>query len=168
MPDSARHALRSAAEWGVHGAVAYCAWITLTQRAVASELLVGAVVAVLAAVASHVVWSRNGATFWGAGRIVLSGWQVIRYAATGTFEILGVLFRHLAGRRAPSLLLSVRFEPGGPDALAQARRALAVAYTSMTPNFIVLGLDRQRHLLWYHQVKRGEIPEMTRRMGARP
>ncbi len=168
MSDPAPNARRRAAEWGVHVAVAYAAWLAFTQRLAASELGVGALVAVLAAVASYLVWSRNGATFWGAGKFLLTGWQVARYAVTGTFEILGVLVRRLAGRRAPSLLLSVRFEPGGRDALAQTRRALAVAYTTMTPNFIVLGVDRQRGLLWYHQVKRSDIPAMTRRMGARP
>lgn len=168
MPETAPNAPRRAAEWGVHVAVGCLAWLALTQRWAGTELGVGAAVAVLAAVASHVVWSRNGATFWGAGALLLPGWQVARYAVTGTVEILGVLIRRLGGRRAASLLLSVRFDAGGDDALAQTRRALAVAYTSMTPNFIVLGIDRKRGLLWYHQVKRGEIPDMTRRLGARP
>lgn len=168
MPEPRPHVRRPAAEWIAHLAVAYAAWLAFTQRGAPTELAAGAAVAVLAAVASQVVWSRNGATFWGAERLLLAGWQVAWYAVTGTSEILGVLFRQLAGRRAPSLLLAVRFDAQGGEAHAQARRALAVAYTSMTPNFIVLGVDRRRGLLWYHQVKRGEIPAMTRLMGARP
>jgi hypothetical protein len=168
MPEAATHPHRRAAEWSLHVAVAYAVWLALTQRGAPSELGVGAAVAALAALASHVVWSRNGATFWGAGRLLAAGWQVAWYAVTGTFEILGVLFRQLAGRRAPSLLLSVRFDAGGGDAPARARRALAVAYTSMTPNFIVLGVDRERGLLWYHQLERSDVPDMTRKLGARP
>ncbi len=168
MSRSVTHVRRRAAEWAVHIAVAFAAWLAFTQRWAPSELGVGAAVSVVAAAASDVVWSRNGASFRGAGRLLLSGWQVALYAVTGTFEVLKVLFRQLAGHPAPSLRLSVRFELGGTGALAQARQALAIAYTSMTPNFIVLGFDRERGLLWYHQLKRSEIPAMTRRMGAQP
>jgi hypothetical protein len=168
MRQPAPTARRRAAEWGFHLATGYAVWIALTQRLAPSEVVVGAPVAILAAVASHLVWSQNGATFAGTGRLLLTGWQVVPYAVTGTLEILGVLARKLAGRPAPSLLCSARFDVGGAGPRAQARRALAIAYTSMTPNFIVLGVDREHGLLWYHQLERSDVPDMTRKLGARP
>ncbi|GEJ55399.1 hypothetical protein [Anaeromyxobacter diazotrophicus] len=168
MPEPAPTVRRRAVEWALHLAGAYAAWLAFTQRLAPSELAVGAGAALLAAVASRLVWSRNGATFAGAGRWLLAGWQVAPYAFTGTVEILRVLARQLGGRPAPSLLLAVRFDAGGPGPREQARRALAVAYTTMTPNFIVLGVDAERGLLWFHQLERSEVPDMTRRLGARP
>jgi hypothetical protein len=48
------------------------------------------------------------------------------------------------------------------------RRVLAVGYTTLTPNFVVLGIARKQGLLLYHQVLAGEVLEMTRKLGARP
>jgi multisubunit Na+/H+ antiporter MnhE subunit len=159
--------LRIAAEWTVHATLALAAWFAFTQRLSKGELLAGLVAAALAGTASRLVWAHNTATFAGAGRALLQAWRLPWYALVGTGEVLGVLLRHLTGRPAPSLLLSVPFDAGGGDARSQARRALAVTYTTITPNFIVLGIDRERGLLWYHQLRRGPVPRMTRALGAR-
>ena len=41
---------------------------------------------------------------------------------------------------------------------AGARRALAIAYTTITPNFVVVGIDKERAQLVYHQIKQSPIP----------
>ncbi|TMA33768.1 MAG: hypothetical protein E6J88_00480 [Deltaproteobacteria bacterium] len=70
------------------------------------------------------------------------------------------------GRSAESLFFSVPFDAGGDDDESAFRRALAVAYTSATPNSVVIGIDRKRGLLIYHQLRKSRIAEMTRRLGA--
>jgi hypothetical protein len=72
------------------------------------------------------------------------------------------------GKPADSLFHSVRFEVGGDDDESAFRRALAIAYTTATPNFVIVDIDRERGLLVYHQIKQSRIPEMTRQLGARP
>jgi len=87
---------------------------------------------------------------------------------TGTFEIFRVLLRQLlGGRPAASLLLAVPYDALGDDPGDAAKRALAIAYTTGTPNFIVLGIDRQRGTLVFHQIERSPILAMLKRLGAR-
>jgi hypothetical protein len=62
----------------------------------------------------------------------------------------------------------VPFEAGGDDEASAFRRALAIAWTTATPNFVIVGVDRRRGLLVYHQVRKSGIPEMTKKLGARP
>jgi hypothetical protein len=90
--------------------------------------------------------------------------------ARGSIDIFATLLRQLfGGAPAQSLLQEVAFDVGAeddPDAVA--RRALAIGYTTMTPNFVIIGIDRQRRTMLYHQIDRSPVPEMTRRLGARP
>jgi multisubunit Na+/H+ antiporter MnhE subunit len=164
---AAPRSLRSAAEWLAHASFSFAAWLAFTGKASASELAAGAIAAAIAGTASLVVWSRNGATVRGASGWLLQAWRLPKYAVTGTWEILAAMAGHLAGRPAPSLLLSAPFEVGGDDPLSRMRRALAVAYTTATPNFVVLGIDRERGLIWYHQLRRSPIPRMALNLGVR-
>ena len=75
----------------------------------------------------------------------------------------------LFGRKpADSLLLAVPYEALGDDPGDAAKRALAIAYTTSTPNFIVLGIDKERGTLVFHQIERGPVLEVLKRLGARP
>lgn len=95
-------------------------------------------------------------------------WRFPKYAVTGTWEILTVLARQLFARHpAASLVYTVPFEACGEDDASSTKRALAVSYTTMTPNFVVIGVDQDRCLMLYHQVKKSDVPEMTRKLGAR-
>ncbi len=144
-------------------------YFCFAARVDAGEAAIGVVVAAIAATASHVVLSALAARFGGHGRWIAQAWRLPKYAVTGTAEIFGVLFRHLfTARKAESLLLEVPFDAGDDEDAAATRRALAAAYTTITPNFIVLGFDKDRGRMIFHQIRRSDIPEMTRRLGARP
>jgi multisubunit Na+/H+ antiporter MnhE subunit len=152
----------------IQAAVLLAAWFVLTGSLSLHELGVGAVAVALALLAGAQVREEWVASLGGQGRLVAQAWRLPRYAVTGTWEILVVLARQLAGRgRADSLLLAVPFDRGEGGPRDRGRAALAVAYTSITPNFVVLGIDWHRGLLVYHQVRRGAVPELTRRLGAR-
>jgi multisubunit Na+/H+ antiporter MnhE subunit len=110
----------------------------------------------------RIVWFRDG-------KDVLEAWRLPGYMFTGTAEIFQVLLAQLFARKpAPSLILQVPYEAVGDDPHETARRALAVTYTTSTPNFIVLGIDRERGMLVFHQIKRGPVLEVTKRLGAKP
>jgi multisubunit Na+/H+ antiporter MnhE subunit len=140
-------------------------WLALVGAVSAHEALVGLAVAVVAAVGSTIAWPRRPVA--ADARSIAQLWRFPKVAAVGTWEILAVLARQLVRRiPAESLLLTVPFD-GGEGDRGETRAALAVAYTSATPNFVVLGIDRERKLLVYHQVRRSPVPEMTRRLGAK-
>ncbi len=133
------------------------------------EALVAAAGSVITAFAAKVVLEERLAPLRTQWRDVAQIRRLPRYVVTGTWEVLGVLARQLfLGKRAPSLLYGVPFDAGGDDEESAVRRALAIAYTTATPNFVIVGVDRERGLLVYHQVEKGPIPSMTKRLGAKP
>ena len=96
-------------------------------------------------------------------------WRLPKYMVTGSWEIFEVLFRQLfGGKPAESLMLAVPYEAVGDDDASAALRALAITYTTATPNFVVIGVDHQRRQLVFHQVKRSKVLQITKNLGARP
>jgi hypothetical protein len=133
------------------------------------ELLFAAAGSAVSATASTIVLEKHIAPLRAQWQALAQIWRVPKSIVTGTWEILAVLARQIfLGKPAESLFFGVPFEVGGDDDESSFRRALAIAYTNATPNFVIVGIDRERGLLVYHQVRAGRIPEMTKRLGARP
>jgi multisubunit Na+/H+ antiporter MnhE subunit len=61
-------------------------------------------------------------------------------------------------RKRRGVLRAVPFPDVSPDAHGEARRALAEALGSLTPNTIVIGVDQERGLLLAHQLRRTGEP----------
>lgn len=154
--------------WIAQAAVLFAWWLLLVGTTDTREVLAGAAAALAGAIAMHVVAKQHLAKFMGRLDWLLQIWRMPKYVLTGTWRVLNVLTRQLVGRRpAPSLLLEVDFDACGNDDASSTKRALAVAYTTMTPNFVVIGIDQDRCKMVYHQVRKSEVPQMTRRLGAR-
>src|SRR5581483_406569 len=129
----------------------------------AHELIVGAGASLIGAIAADVVFATHLVSLWPNLGALAQVWRLPKEAVTGTWSIFAVLARQLVGRgAAPSRLLTVRFEVGGDDGASAMRRALAIAYTTMTPTSVVLGIDRRRGLLVYHQLDDSPVAELTR------
>lgn len=98
---------------------------------------------------------------------VIQVWRIPIYLITGAWEIVAVLFKdvlHIAP--AESLYRAIPFEKDSTP-VGTGRRVLAVAYTTATPNSIVVGIDPKTHWMLFHQLKRTDVHTMTRRLGAR-
>ena len=132
-----------------------------------AELIVGTAVALLGTIASFVVWGQHFARLFLDVRLFAQGARLLGEVPRDTWIVLRVLLRQLSGGEpAASLFRTARFDPGGDDARSGTRRALAVGFTSMTPNVIVLDVDREHGVLLYHQLEAAELGAMTRRLGA--
>jgi hypothetical protein len=102
-------------------------------------------------------------------RDIVQAWRIPGYILSGTWEVLHGLGQQLfKPGGASSVVTAVRFEVGGEDPYSQGRRALAVFYTTMTPNFVVFGIFPHQELLLYHQIVPGQVLTMTQKLGARP
>jgi multisubunit Na+/H+ antiporter MnhE subunit len=145
-------------------------WFVLTGTLSLAELALGVFCAALAATAGEIVWAEPLARFTGDLHYVAQAWRLPKYAFTGTWEILVVLAKHLSGReQAHSLLRALQFDAGRVDDEHDAtRRALAVTYTTMTPNFVIIGIDSERGLMLFHQLTPTHVLPITRKLGARP
>jgi hypothetical protein len=153
--------------WVLEGLLLIATYLLFIGEVSRLELAASVVVAALGVVAWNVVWGEGLAAVAADGRLFAQGWRLLGYAFSGTWEILLVLARHLAGKPAESLFQVTPFDPGGDDPHSATRRALAVGYTSITPNFIVVDVDRKEGRMLYHQIEKSEVLEMTRRLGAK-
>ncbi len=99
---------------------------------------------------------------------MLALWRIPGYLVTGTWEVIAVAAKDQLGiKRAQSLFRIVRFDAGKKDdSHATARRVLAASYTTIAPNFIVLGVNTNDRELLFHQIERSPVPAMTKDLGA--
>jgi multisubunit Na+/H+ antiporter MnhE subunit len=150
-------------------AVAFGAWFLFVGRLGTDELWGAIPGSLLAALATFIVFEQHVVGFSDRAGHLLEAWRLPGYMVTGSYEIFRVLLRQLlGGKPAQSLLLAVPYDALADDPGDAAKRALAIAYTTSTPNFIVLGIDLSRGMLVFHQIERGPVLEIVKRLGARP
>lgn len=156
--------------WTAWAVLWFGLWLLLVEKFELAELIVGTVCALLAAIGSGLVWDSHLTAFRPRFRQCSQIWRLPKIVVVGTATIFVVLFRHLFTRKkAQSLVREVAFDAGGDDdPEGAARRALAITYTTMTPNFIVLGIDTKTQTMLYHQIEDSDVPTMTVKLGARP
>ncbi len=147
----------------------FALWLLLVVKLTPDELTVGAVCALIAGAATEAAWGEHLTSFAAQPRMFAQVWRLPWIVLADTWAIFVVLALHLLGRKeAASRLRTVRFDARSDDPHAAARRALAIALTTMTPQLVVIGIDADEGTLLYHQIRDGEVPEMTRRLGAQP
>ncbi len=154
------------ATWLVHVPL----WLSFAANIGWREIVAGSISAAIATVAVAMYAWKGKVCFTLRWRDIVQAWRVPWSALTGTGTVLYGLFRQLFTRDgAPSFLGAVSFDVGGMDDPAAAgRRALAVAYTSFTPNSVVLGIVPGQRLLLYHEIIPDDVSTTTRKLGANP
>jgi hypothetical protein len=157
--------------WGITWAVHLALWLAYVDQLSLHELLVGSVAAAIAVLGYAAVWKHGHVPFTPRWRDLLQFWRMPWYAASGTWEILHGLAQQLfRPGGAPSVTSAAPIAWDGEDSHAIARRALAITYTTLTPNFIVIDVvapsDKQeRGTMLYHQILPGPIITMTHNLG---
>jgi multisubunit Na+/H+ antiporter MnhE subunit len=142
-------------------------WLVFAGSTSAPEVLVGALAAALGAYAMRRVELREIVRVAPLPRGFAQAWRLPWIVLTGTGEMLAVLARQLfAGVPAPSLLFETPYAADADDGHDATMRALATTYTSISPNFVVIDIDREQGLLMFHQIAESETPELTIRLGA--
>jgi multisubunit Na+/H+ antiporter MnhE subunit len=146
----------------------YLLWIVFVGTFALHELLIGVVAALLATLGLLVVNVNYSARFSPSLRDLLSLWRLGWYLFSGTGEVLLVALKDLLRiKPAESIFRIAPFRAGSrKDSCDTARRVLAVAYTTVAPNFIVLGINSTNQQLLFHQIERSSVPQMTKDLGA--
>lgn len=93
-------------------------------------------------------------------------WRLPWYIMSGLTEIAWILVKDFAGKPAASLFRSASWGPVADNGADTAKRTLAIAYTTVAPNFIVIGIDAERGQILFHQVQKSGVPIMTQHLGA--
>ncbi len=148
--------------------VFYGLWVVFVGTFAFHELLVGTIAAFLSSLGLLVVTVQYPPRFRPRMSDLTACWRLPWYLISGTGEVLMVAARDsLGGKRAQSLFRVAPFRAGTKqDPHATARRALAVLYTTVAPNFIILGINASDQRLLFHQIERSSVPKMTRQLGA--
>lgn len=143
------------------------AWILFTSLPEMNEITAGLAAAFLGAAGDAVVkateFARFRPRFRHAMLILAEPW----YVAKDTVLVFWELLRRIAGMPRRSRLKVVPFDGGGDDLNGSARRTLAISYSTISPNTIVLGIDRERNLLLLHEMVPAETPWIAKQLGAR-
>ena len=95
-------------------------------------------------------------------------WRIPWYILSGCWEITWLLLKDLAGKPAGSYYRACGFKTSRRNPTLIGRTALAVAYTTTAPNFIVIGVDPEHSLMLFHQIERSTVPKMAQALGAQP
>lgn len=150
--------------------VSYVLWILFVGTLSAHELIVGILATLLAVGGTCVVDVQYPARFSPSVAELLSIWRLPWYLVSGTWRVLTIALNDFLGiRKAQSLFLLVPFRAGDKtNPRAVARRVLAVTYTTMSPESIVLGVNTNTKQMLYHELERSPVPKMTQGMGAQP
>jgi len=148
----------------------YLFWIVFSGSVATHELLIGTVGAVLATTGMVVIDLQYPARFSPTASNLLALWRLPWYVLSGTWEIAMVAAKDLMGiKPAKSLFRVASFDAGEKDdSGANARRVLAAGYTTVAPNFIVIGVNTSDQTLLFHQIERSSVPKMTQELGALP
>ena len=142
-------------------------WLGMTTSLQPQELLVGLISVILSALFLCSVYRAEHQRYDLRTADVLSLWRVPWYVVSSLWEIVAVLFRDLLGiERAPSLYRVCGFRSSKEDPLLVTRSALATAYTSVAPNFIIIGVDYTQSRMLFHQIRSSKVPIMTKQLGA--
>ena len=146
-----------------------CEWVLLVAGVKTHEMVVGgfsvaAATAFLCAILRSEALRLNFAL-----RDVATLWRVPWYILTNSLTLCSVLGRDLLGLESPGSYYRVSgFKTSKTNPTLIARRVLATAYTTVSPNSIVIGVDYEQSRMLLHQVKRAEVSEMTKQLGGQP
>jgi len=141
-------------------------WMLFVSQTPRAELVAGIIAAAIGAVADGVVKAKRFAKFrprlkW----FWLFAWEPW-YVLTGSAAIFWALARRLMGKRSEAQFRVVPFRAGGNDPESAARRALAITLTTVSPETIVVGIDRERDLMLLHLIAPASTPKIARPLGA--
>lgn len=125
-----------------------------------------AMASVLGASAAEVVRGKPFAEFRPRFSWLMQVWREPWYILQGCSVVLWVFLKHFV-KPDQSVLREVVFDAGGSDSRSAARRALAITYTTMPPNFVVISIDLNKNVMLVHQVSESATPKMTRTLGAK-
>jgi len=164
-----RKLLHLAPLFAVSFGVLYACWVCFVGTFAAHELELGIGAAFVGAVGLCVVQNANDAHF----RPRLKHWlQVLRtpwYIVADSVQLFLISVKDLLGiKRAESLFRLATFDAGAQCNVEDTgRRVLTVAYTTCSPSFVVLGINVRDRYMVFHQLQRGEVPQLDKDLGVR-
>lgn len=145
----------------------FIGWIWLVASLHMHEMIVGAVVVALSTAFCGLVLRSATLPLELRWRDLSALRYVPREIAKDAWVVSSVLWRDLfMGECAGSFYRVSGFAAGRRDPILVARAALAITFTTLSPNMVVIGIDPTQGHMLFHQLRRDEVPSSTRALGA--
>jgi multisubunit Na+/H+ antiporter MnhE subunit len=141
-------------------------WVACVATFHVHEMIVGVPSVVLSVFSCLFVVRKLPIQFRPSLADLIQVWRLPWYIVSGLVEIALVLARDFAGHRAPSLFRSAPWRYVADNGEDVAKRTLAIGFTTVAPNFVIVGIDRKRRQMLFHQVQKSGVPVMAQRLGA--
>jgi hypothetical protein len=142
-------------------------WILFVGGIRLDEMLVGAGVVVLSSAFLYRVWRTETLNIDFDLKDVAQCWRIPWYVISGSWEIIAIFTKDLFGvKRAKSIYRVSGFKTSRSNPRYVARCVLAVFYSTMAPDLIVLGIDNHQNRMLFHQLERRGLSKMTKALGA--
>jgi multisubunit Na+/H+ antiporter MnhE subunit len=143
-------------------------WILFVASGKIHELLVGAIASLATVLFTLFVCRSSGEELVLRPCDVIQIWRLPWCIARGVSQITLVAFKDLLGvKPAESLYRVCGFDTTTHDPVRRARTVMAIAYTTASPNFIVIGVDPAQSRMIFHQIESSTISKMTKALGAK-
>lgn len=144
-------------------------WILFVGGTRRDEMIAGAGVFFLCGAFLYLVWRTETLRLEVRWEDVAQGWRIPWYVVSKVCQIIVILAKDLFGvKRADSLYRVSGFKTSKSEPILIARRVFATFYTTMAPNFIVIGIDYRQSRMLFHQLERTSVSMMTKALGAQP
>ncbi len=140
-------------------------WMAFVSNPKKDELLIGVAVALIGAVADAVVKKEGFAKFKPKFSWLMLIWWEPWYSITGTWSTLKAVAEKLMAKPSKAQFKAAKYDTTGEDDESAAKRALAVAYMTIPPNFIIVGIDKEKGEVLIHQVEPTPVPLITKKLG---
>ena len=149
--------------------VAPALWTLFVENFNPHELLVGALASGFTVAFLTFVFHSSDTELALLPRSLFQIWRVPSYIAVDVYIVTLVLAKDLLNlERAQSLYRVCGFDTSDRDPVRKARIIMATAFTTASPNIIVIGIDSAQSRMLFHQIQRSQVPKMARALGARP
>ena len=171
MPSSKpiRHSLRHPVLFTFTLILAPASWILFVGTFNLHELLVGALASLATVLFLTFVCRSRNEDLSLRPQDLTQLWRIPWYIAVDVWVVTLVAFKDLLHLEAAQSLYRVcGFDTSLHDPVRKARSVMAVAYTTASPNIIVIGIDPAQSRMLFHQLKRSKVPVITQKLGARP
>lgn len=158
--------MRSAVQTAVEVVALAVFWIACVATTRPDELIVGVAAVALSSAFCMFTIRTLPLHFRPAPRDLAQAARVPGNILTDLGVVARVLLRGPLGKGTPSLFRAAPWRSTGNSGRSTAKRALAIACTTLSPNCIVVGIDCENGRILLHQLEKTDIPLLLRRLGA--
>lgn len=135
-------------------------WFLFVYQLSLIELAAGAAAAALTVVAMRVSLRAVPLRFKPEARWLSRSFNLPVTVVKDMVVLLRALARLVMRKKIPSLFQVTHFGAIADNPRANAKRVLAVAFTSVSPNSIVIGINRENGLLLFHELEKTSLPKI--------